>query len=128
MWNDHKFIQHHHRPEISPELPVPLPPAMLPEATFHPVKTEPTLPGYMSLVRKANWPTLQAQTVQAVAPLQSLLAQLHSSNFWEQASAVWRCQCVPPGTVVKEVSTGKVVLACGDIQCIGHVGWELETV
>ena len=79
--------------------------------------TEPTLDA-TSITGKATWPTLTAQTAQALSADAALLRFCKENDCWAAADQSWKSSFVAQGSVLCRKGTEDFVLVVG---CVGHV-------
>eukprot|EP00974_Lingulodinium_polyedra_P092425 8954768-Lingulodinium_polyedra.AAC.1 len=98
---DEGVIAKHQREEFTPaERPTgPEETKKVPLSNFEGKRRTPTIDG-SSILRKADWPTLTAQTSQGVAAEMALLRWCHKQDCMELASSCWKCNFIPAGTVI----------------------------
>eukprot|EP00974_Lingulodinium_polyedra_P082789 8017841-Lingulodinium_polyedra.AAC.1 len=78
--------------------------------------------------RKATWPTLSARGCQTLPPETALLSLCQRGDNFELASGSWKAGFLRAGSVLKQASTGRWVLCCGDVSPLAVVVWHLEEV
>eukprot|EP00974_Lingulodinium_polyedra_P112102 10845117-Lingulodinium_polyedra.AAC.1 len=92
---------------------------------FLPGKGKPVIQA-SSILEKASWPTLNAQSSQGFAAERSLLRVCLEKKCWHLAPSCWRCAFIQQGTVVYDSARGMVFMALGEVGHVAQLLWRLE--
>ena len=100
---------------------------VLPASCFSCRDVEPTIDA-LSMVRKATWPTMSAQTSQVLASERALFQKLEEDDQWDMAPYCWKCMFVPSGTVLVHEPSNAMCVSLGALQYVALAKWELDRV